>query len=248
MTTTRSRQKESHPTVIVEPNGAETNGAYQLQRDVILVLQDGTGRLLGLNRGQFYGLNLVGTKMLMLLLQQGVESAVQQVAQDYQVAEAQVQADITAFLRNLQRQRLITPSGSTTDAAQMPSRFRVFLLLALAWFSIRLLGWTKTIQLWRRWHCLEQPSIAPNQQAAIIQAVDEAVQSAASQFWLLPIACKERALTGWQLLRNCGLAADLVIGIEFYPFSAHAWVECNTTVITDEPAHCQQFIAAKRYR
>ncbi|HEY9662792.1 MAG TPA: PqqD family protein, partial [Allocoleopsis sp.] len=172
MTTTRSKLTETHPTVIVganglEANGLEANGDYQLPQDVILVLQDGTGRLLGLNRGQFYGLNIVGTKMLMLLLQQGIEAAVQQIAQDYQVSETQVQTDVAMFLKNLQHQRLITPQQSTSHKALIPSHFTVFLLLTLAWFSIRVLGWTKTIQLWRRWHCFEQPLIAVDQAALI---------------------------------------------------------------------------------
>ncbi|NEO00706.1 MAG: lasso peptide biosynthesis B2 protein [Moorea sp. SIO3I7] len=235
--------QEFVPTVITE-----TNGLYRLQKDVILVLQDGVARVLGLNRGRFYGLDAIGTKMLMLVLEQGLETAARCLAGEYGVPEGQVLADVKKLLQDLERQQLLVCQLPQSYQPVPPSHFTTSLLLTLAWISIRTLGWTRTIKLWRRW----QPSIAPNTPPEnwekALAAVDAVVRSAAAKHMLLPMACKERALVGWQILRTTfGLPAELVIGISLYPFEGHAWVECGSEIVTDDQLHCQMFTPVARY-
>lgn len=237
-------QQDLSPTVIVE-----TGGPYRLKQDVILVLQDGVARLLGLNRGRFYGLDAVGTKMLMLLLEHGSETAAIAIAAEYGVAEDQVRTDVTKLLGDLQRKQLLVCQLPQSHNSVTPSRLTTSVLLTLAWISIRTLGWTRTIRLWRRWQRPIDNKAPSGDWETAVQAVDTVVREAAAKHLLLPtIACKERALVGWHILKSTfGLPAELVIGINLYPFQAHAWVECGSWTVTDDRSHCEMFTPAARY-
>lgn len=117
----------------------------------------------------------------------------------------------------------------------------------LSWFSFRAYGWTKTIKLCQGWYQDFNPKGVSS--GNIAQAVDQLVREVAAQHLFLPISCKERALVGYQILRYFyGLSATLVVGVEFNPFRAHAWVECNGFTVTDDRAHCAMFMPVARYQ
>jgi hypothetical protein len=46
--------------------------------------------------------------------------------------------------------------------------------------------------------------------------------------------CLQRSAVATRLLRQHGVAADLVIGCRMPPFQAHAWVEVEGTVVSDD--------------
>lgn len=118
-------------------------------------------------------------------------------------------------------------------------------LLWLAWLSLRLVGWSHSLTLWRQAH---PPTDDAPGADRIMSAVDTLVREGASQSFLLPLVCKERALAGYQLLRGVyGLPAEIVIGIERHPFRAHAWVECHGAVVTDDVSHCETFTPVARF-
>ncbi len=130
---------------------------------------------------------------------------------------------------------------------QSPARRIVELLLTLSWLSFRLLGWSTTISLWQKWHRpLNEVEVSVREE--IVQIVDRVVRESASWKLFFPIACKERALVGYHILRAFyGLPATLIVGISHYPFRVHAWVECDGRIITDDPPHCQPFTPIVRY-
>jgi hypothetical protein len=128
-----------------------------------------------------------------------------------------------------------------------PNQFTVELLLRLSWLSFRLLGWSRTLSLWQQWHQAVTAVATPRQQE-IVEKVDRSVRQAAAHQLFLPMVCKERALVGYHLLRAFyGLPATLVVGIDRYPFQIHAWVEWQGHILTDDPAHCQQFTPVASY-
>lgn len=47
--------------------------------------------------------------------------------------------------------------------------------------------------------------------------------------------CLQRSAATACLLRDCGYAAQLVIGAQQTPFKAHAWVEIDSRVVNDKP-------------
>jgi len=48
-----------------------------------------------------------------------------------------------------------------------------------------------------------------------------------------PRDCLPRSLALHRFLLGAGIAADHVIGVTMYPFSAHAWVECRGVAVCD---------------
>ncbi len=235
----------------------------RLGNDVVLDVQDGIARLLNLNRGRFYGLDPVGTKLLTLVLDDGFDVAVDRAADFYGVDHARIRTDLTTLVGELARKRLLVkhrgPVAATRESEKprgrrghgrttAPGRLTVASLMVLAWFSIRLLGWATTVRLWTRWHRADRGPSPPAGWDDVIDAVDQLVRDAASRRVLLPMVCKERALVGYQILRAVhGLPAVLKVGIRRHPFEAHAWVECGGRVVTDEPENCAIYQPVAHY-
>jgi hypothetical protein len=244
--------------------------ARRLNRDVFLVEADGVARLLDFDRGRFYALDPVGSRMLALCLEHGADETAARVAAEYDAAPEQVREDLAVLLRDLEGKRLLAsarrgpmrafllaglggllrgadwllfrPLRGATPGPRTAGR-----LLFLAWVSLRLFGWTGTVSLWRRWR---RADAAPDAaaRARAVETVDRLVREAAARTVCFPAVCKERALAGWQLLRTFyGLPAALVVGVRCHPFGAHAWVECGGAVVTDDPAHCELYAPVARY-
>ncbi len=265
---------------------------YCLNRDVVMVIENGIAQLLDFKRGQFYGLNPMGTLMLSLILEEDFPEAVTYIASTYQISVKDVEKDANSLLEELKRKKLLVTrakqlhlfwqwvvplvkrveqfcsafyiwalqaidSGHKNPLQKLlskanrsliiPSLDSVDLLLSFSWLSFRLIGWNHTLSWWQRSHHSVNKLEKPHTKE-IIKTVDRIIGEAAAKKLLFPIACKERALVGYHLLRNFyGLPASLVVGIDRHPFQLHAWVECEGVVVTDDPAHCQPFTPVVRY-
>lgn len=119
-------------------------------------------------------------------------------------------------------------------------------LLALTWVSLRVFGWSGSVVLFR-----SLPSrgieVAPGERPAVINAVDRSVRESGAATFFLPAACKERALVGYRILEGWyGLPAAVVVGVRRQPFLAHAWVECDGRVVTDDIERCEPFTPVLR--
>jgi hypothetical protein len=117
-----------------------------------------------------------------------------------------------------------------------------------AWVSLRLLGWSQSLRLWR---C---PAVQPDPmlpRAAIDQVtalVDRLVREEAAGKWLFDCACKERALVASYCLQRCfGLQADVVLGMMPVPFRVHAWSVCAGRKLTDDPERIATFRPVLRF-
>ena len=66
--------------------------------------------------------------------------------------------------------------------------------------------------------------------AAIATAVNRA-----SRYYPKSPACLQRSVALASMLRKRGIAAELQIGVQNYPFKSHAWVEVAGKVINDVP-------------
>ena len=49
------------------------------------------------------------------------------------------------------------------------------------------------------------------------------------------VRCLQRSAAAVCLLRDNGIPAELVIGVQHWPFCAHAWVEVTGRVVNDKP-------------
>lgn len=66
------------------------------------------------------------------------------------------------------------------------------------------------------------------------QAVCRAVDLAAVWYWK-QVLCLQRSAATACLLRQSGVAAQLVIGAQIVPLRAHAWVEVEGKIVNDKP-------------
>jgi hypothetical protein len=234
-----------------------------LAPDVLLVLvEDGSSRLLDLD-GQFFGLAAVSTLLLETALRQGTRQAARKVAEVYGVPLSRVEADLAGFLADLSKRGLLAPPGRRRGlrnlfrsfqawsllialrlllAAPLPFAWRVWLLLLFANFSLRVFGWARTVAAWRR-H--QRGAAIQSGNTAILEETSQVVRHIASGHLLL-MECKERALCCWALLRDAGVEAELVVGVELFPFRGHCWCEYEGWVVGDDVERCTRFVPVLR--
>lgn len=216
----------------------------RLARGVTVLVQDDIARILDLERGRFYALNATAAKLLCLAGELGPGEAVRRVAAEHGAEEARVRADWARLFGTLRGKGLVVAGAESRRA--VPGRAALWALLALAWLSIRLLGWAGSVRLWQRGRRPAPYAWAEGMTAAVSR-LDQAVRSAAATHLLNP-QCKERALVAWHVLRNrWAMPAELVVGVLAFPFQAHAWVECGPWTVTDDRARCELYTPAARH-
>jgi hypothetical protein len=244
--------------ILTPPASPPLEADHALAPDTALVLlEDGTGRLLDLG-GNFYALPGTAAGMLRDILRAGSTAAADRIAARHGVEVARVRQDLSAFLDSLARSHLVrraaaladpnkpslAPSASVRRALGWLHRLRSprkqsWALLVLAYLSIRLLGWPRTVATWRTYH-ERLPNGRSGSAADLIQATEAAVRAVVARH-PLPVACKERALCCWSLLRAAGVPARLVVGVDFFPFASHCWCEAGGDVVGDFADRCERY-------
>jgi hypothetical protein len=76
-----------------------------------------------------------------------------------------------------------------------------------------------------------RPNLA---EAYVAEEVLKAIDLASVWYWK-QVPCLQRSAAATLLLRQFGVPAELVIGVQPVPFRAHAWVELEGRVINDKP-------------
>jgi hypothetical protein len=71
-------------------------------------------------------------------------------------------------------------------------------------------------------------------QTVTLEAVCRAVDVAGA-FYFKEVLCLQRSAATTRLLRECGIPAEMVIGVQQWPFRAHAWVEVQGQIVNDKP-------------
>lgn len=122
-------------------------------------------------------------------------------------------------------------AGERNDGSDIVTVFVAWVLLHGMSASLALVGFDRTLQLTRR--------IAPDPErtgaggdVALVRRVSRAIGRA--KRWHLrmtPDDCLPVALAGVCMLRRLGVPADLVLGVQTFPFDAHAWVEAGRHII-----------------
>jgi hypothetical protein len=236
---------------------------YVLGPHVSLVLaHDGTARLLDMGGG-FFALPAIGAEMLVGTLENGSAAAALEVAQRYQVNLGRVQADLAALLQQLQQRGLLRPGqqrrrdlGLWLAQVLVPclclvrslsaGRARVALTLTLTKLALLCFGWARTVTVWQRHLRRCGPPDSGPVDERTVRSLDELVRQAAASHLLL-MACKERALACWALLRWLGVPATLVVGLEFFPLIGHCWCEAGPWVLSDHEDNCELYTPVIRY-
>jgi hypothetical protein len=92
-----------------------TDNTYCWNRDVFLLVRDGSAQILDFKRGQFYGLDKIATSMVSLVIEKGVEETVGELTQIYDATDEQVRSDLTQLLEQLEQKRLLVATGKQSD-------------------------------------------------------------------------------------------------------------------------------------
>jgi hypothetical protein len=238
---------------------------YALAPDVLFLrIQDGSARLLDLG-GNFYAVSQTGAQMLDKTLAMGSASAAASMAVEYHCDLCRIQYDLSAFLRDLEKEQLIRHTRSPRvrrhkkiwpslvlvpllhglSLLPVAQSHKTWLLLALASLAVRLSGWPTTVACWQASFARVR-TCRPAPREHIVQEVHRVVCSVAGRHFF-PVACKERALACWWLLQTMGVAATLVVGVSVFPLDCHCWCEVGPYVLSDTQDRCQQFTSLLRY-
>lgn len=221
--------------------------ALDLHPDVVMIAHDGCVRLLDLRRCRFFALDAIGSQLLQHSLRGPTEQAVRAIASRFGVSQAQVAADWQKLADQLVVQRLVTRRRAA-PAVTLPSVWWLWCLLTMAWLSVRCLNWQLAIEWWRvPSDHRGQYAWRRSELAAYLADFDQRLRQVAARHILNP-ECKELALVSWRQLRSdLRLPVELKLGVNPYPFQAHAWVECAGLVISDDAESCAQYRIAKTY-
>jgi hypothetical protein len=68
----------------------------------------------------------------------------------------------------------------------------------------------------------------------------------ASVFYFKQVRCLQRSAVTTVLLRQAGVAAEMVIGVQQCPFRSHAWVEVAGRVVNDKPYTAAMYTVLER--
>jgi len=120
-----------------------------------------------------------------------------------------------------------------------PGVWRSMMTLSLVRLSLVVLGLGRTVRLIRRLDRGRSDSAAPD--AATARGIEASVAKAAALFPGRAL-CLEQSLTLYALLRRSCVPARLRLGIQSYPFAAHAWVETDGEPLNDIAEHIAFYV------
>ena len=122
---------------------------------------------------------------------------------------------------------------------RVPSLIEAMLLIIASKVLLGIFGFERT------WHWIQRMSdCVPRLSEVDPAAISRAEYTIAMAAALYPgrAACLERSLTLYWYLRRRGVAVDFRMGVQMYPFLAHAWLELEGHAINDVPEHVKRFV------
>ncbi len=111
-----------------------------------------------------------------------------------------------------------------------PGVLRCLLLLLICDVALRVFGYARTLRAAR---VLAGERTAQVSEELIQQTLHNIL--VATAFYPGRSKCLEQAMTGFVLLRRRGAPVDMRLGVQPYPFYAHAWLELDGVPVTESP-------------
>ena len=122
--------------------------------------------------------------------------------------------------------------------ARAPSFFTSFATIALTDLALRRLGFARSVALARRFGTSRRPD---QERPELTEKVCRRLAMAAV-FYPGRARCLEQSLALYVLLRRRGVPVRLRLGVQPYPFNAHAWVELNGAPLNERVETVRQFV------
>lgn len=242
-----------------------TSRDYILRPDVLCVeVWDGTSRVIDFG-GESFGLNVTATRMLTTTLTLGSTAAIQQLFASSVISEEQICEDHASLFGDLVRRGVVQRKEMSQSNSNLKgflpyvggklvescciraatSRSALITLMTLGSIYVRCFGWAKTLRLWRRAVHNATAARVSGLEISIAQFSSNVKNALAS--CPVPVDCKVRALTSASVLSAAGMPAEIVIGIDLFPFLGHCWCECEGTAIADRIDRCTRFTPVIRH-
>ena len=119
-----------------------------------------------------------------------------------------------------------------------PSMLTSFAMIAATDLALRRLGFARSVALARR---LARGREERPESRSLAPLVCRRV-ALAGVFYPGRARCLEQSLALFVLLRRRGIAAELRLGVQPYPFTAHAWVELDGVPLNERTETISQFV------
>jgi Transglutaminase-like superfamily len=125
------------------------------------------------------------------------------------------------------------------SSVRVPGVLRCGLLLLAVRTHLKLLGFGRSVARARR-----LGDVPPAPRPALPEAVERTAYHVALAAAFFPgrAICLEQSLTLYVLLRRRGIAAQLKLGVQPFPFAAHAWVELDGEPVNEDPEAVAKFL------
>jgi len=128
-------------------------------------------------------------------------------------------------------------------SARRPLFLATFAMIAATDLALRHLGFARSVAIAKR---LAGSQAGENTSAETVEAVMQRVISA-STFYPGRAECLEQSLVAYVLLRRRGVPVQLRLGVQPYPFRAHAWIELNGRPISEADDYISQFVPVEGF-
>jgi len=198
--------------------------------------------LLDLRSGRYFMLNDVGSRVWTLLTPSTtLRSIVEAIRREYAVNapadESAVERDVRQLLTSFLAAGLIAAEGAGGSARHAPSPWVCAALLFVIRTGLKYGGLDRTRRV------LMSRVRPATHDAHDRRLIDECVHSVALAAAFFPgrALCLERSLTLWYVLRSRGIPVELRLGVQTFPFAAHAWVSYQGNPLNDVREHVEHF-------
>jgi hypothetical protein len=229
---------------------------YQPSCHVLVAEAESLVVLLSLKTGRYFSLDDLGAEIWRHVARGATVDDVCKALERDDNSEAALREDVRAIVAGLLEAGLLECIGTSPDSkaryreaaqlsgrvdagsARLPSPITCFVLLAVFDLALRVLPLHKVIRFaygkLRTGH-----AIGPDHQ--FVRQLRSLVESVAV-FYPIRAECLERSLTFLFLLRRSGMDAALRIGVDPFPFEAHAWVEHSGRSLTEPEEAIIRFV------
>ena len=214
--------------------------------------------LLDLRRERYYGLDAVGTRVW-ALVEQGadVSAIVTRLGEEFDAPRQRLETDVGEVLRCLTGLGVIGPaqaprgdkhlgtmarnkaSGAPSGPLREPSGLVCTLTLIGTTLALRLVGLRRSLAVARALSRSVPAAVRPS--LAFLASVVRKVDTAAA-FFPGRALCLEQSMALYLCLRRAGVPVELRIGVQPYPFAAHAWVEHEGKPVGESQERVDKFV------
>jgi hypothetical protein len=202
-----------------------------------------SGVLLHIERDRLYSLDRIGTEIWRLFSAGLTPDAIAaSIASAHGAPEPLVHGDVVKFLDRLEQQGLVIRSveRAATPSARVLVTRCVWRLLRVD-LDLRLRGFAHVYEAVAR-HRTRAVTYQEGIVAAVCRAMDRA-----NTIYPRRALCLQRSAAAVCVLRDHGVAAELVIGARKHPFRAHAWVEADGVVVNDKRGVKDYYVELDRF-